>query len=345
MDTVSVVVPVYNVEKYLERCVQSILSQTYSNLEIILVDDGAKDSSPELCEQLARQDGRIKVVHQENRGLGGARNTGLDHATGAFVAFIDADDYIGKTHIEELYNSVVQAEADIALGFYVSVDDAGKITRKPNPLKPGEYGCEAGYNQLLFPMIGTHEGCHTDTAVEPSCCMGLYSLAIIKEHNIRFADNKIYIAEDQLFNIDCFVHARKIVATDVEDYFYYVNTQSMTRKYDAGRFDRTVNYYHLLKKKLEGHGILETAGKRPDRSFLMKMRILLRLVVFSNMSFKSKLAEIKRILSHDLFVQVITGYPIHTYPTMMKILSQFMRSQNAMGVYWLIKAREYTKKS
>ena len=345
MDTVSIVVPVYNVEKYLVRCVQSILSQTYRNLEIVLVDDGSLDDSPRICDQLAEQDARIKVVHQKNQGLGGARNTGLKNATGAFVAFVDSDDYIGETHIEKLYNSAVSADADIAVGFYVSIDETGNITRKKNHLKIGEYGRERVFHELLLPLIGTEEGCHTDTAVEPSCCMSLYRLSVIQEHDIRFASTKQIIAEDQFFNIDCFMHAQKIVVTEVDDYFYYVNVQSMTRKHDKERFHRTVNYYHYLKEKVERYGLTELSEMRINRSFLMKTRIALRLIAYSDMDFKSKRSEMKNILSHDLFVKVIREYPIHTYPIMMRALSRMMRWKCAVGVYLLIKARDYMKKT
>ena len=111
MDLVSIVVPVYNVEKYLERCVDSIRSQTYTNLEIILVDDGATDSSGQMCDDLAQKDERIKVVHKENQGLGLARNSGLQVATGVFVTFVDSDDWIHETHIANLYNAAKENDA------------------------------------------------------------------------------------------------------------------------------------------------------------------------------------------------------------------------------------------
>lgn len=344
MDTVSVIVPVYNVEKYLLRCVQSILSQSYKKLEIILVDDGSRDSSARICDQLAGQDNRIKVIHQENQGLGGARNTGLRNATGEFVTFIDSDDYIGITHIEKLYNSAVKTSADVAVGFYVSVDENGKIARKKNFLKIGEYEREAVFNELLLPMIGTKENHHSDTAVEPSCCMNLYRLAMIKNNNICFESTKEIIAEDQFFNIDCFVYAQKVVVTEVDDYYYYVNLQSMTRKYDQERFNRTVNYYHTLKRKVDRYGLLELAERRIDRSFLMKTRIALRLIAYSDMGFVNKVSKIGSILDHDLLVMVLKEYPIHTYPVMMRVLSQLMRRKCSFGVYVLIKARDFHKK-
>lgn len=344
MDTVSVIVPIYNVEKYLVRCIQSILSQTYSNLEIILVDDGSRDNSPQICDQLAVQEPRIKVIHQENQGQGYARNTGLKHATGEFVIFVDSDDYIGEEHVEKLYESMIKTNADIAVGFYIAVNEKGEIIKKKSELITGEYERERVFSELLLPLIGTDETCRSDTVVEPSACMSMYRHSLIKNHGIWFNSVKVVVAEDQFFNIDCFMHAQKVVVTDINDYYYFMNSQSTTRKHDKGRFARTVNYYNLLIQRVNQYGISELAERRVARSFLMKTRIALRLIAFSDMDFLGKRAEIKRILSHDLLVKVIREYPIYTYPFMMRVLSQLMRRKSATGVYFLIKARDYMKK-
>lgn len=110
---VSVIVPVYNVEKYLERCILSIINQTYKNIEIILVDDGSKDSSGEICDNFAEKDTRIKVIHRVNGGVSDARNAGLDNATGEFIYFIDSDDYIHKDLIKDNLEKLIEKDADI----------------------------------------------------------------------------------------------------------------------------------------------------------------------------------------------------------------------------------------
>ena len=101
---VSVVLPIYNVEKYLDRCIESVVGQTYKNLEIILVDDESPDGCPKKCEDWAKRDKRIKVIHKENAGLGYARNTGIENATGEYICFFDSDDYVEKDTIEKAYD-------------------------------------------------------------------------------------------------------------------------------------------------------------------------------------------------------------------------------------------------
>lgn len=118
-EKVSVIIPVYNDEKYLEQCVMSAVNQTYSNLEIILIDDGSTDSSPIICEQLKEKDERIRVLHKQNGGVGSSRNAGLSMATGEYVLFIDDDDWIEADHIEKLFNLLKKNDADIAIGNFM----------------------------------------------------------------------------------------------------------------------------------------------------------------------------------------------------------------------------------
>ncbi|EGO6689884.1 glycosyltransferase, partial [Enterococcus faecalis] len=119
MPKISIIVPVYNVEKYLEKCVRSILAQTFTDFELILVDDGSPDSSGAMCDQFAEQDQRVKVIHKENGGLSDARNAGIEIATGEYLGFVDSDDYIADDMYELLYTNIVKEDADLSIcGIY-----------------------------------------------------------------------------------------------------------------------------------------------------------------------------------------------------------------------------------
>jgi glycosyltransferase involved in cell wall biosynthesis len=122
-DLISVIVPIYLVEKYLEKCVDSIVRQTYRNLEIILVDDGSPDNCPQLCDEWKKRDSRIKVIHKENGGLSSARNAGIDAAEGNYICFIDSDDYIAETMIQKLYSALKNQGADMSLCGFTYVDE------------------------------------------------------------------------------------------------------------------------------------------------------------------------------------------------------------------------------
>jgi len=122
----SIIVPVYKVENYLPKCIDSILAQTFTDFELILVDDGSPDNCPALCDAAAEKDARVRVIHQKNGGLSAARNAGLDAARGAWIGFVDSDDYIAPEMYEVLYQAVQSTGADLALCDYAEVDEAGK---------------------------------------------------------------------------------------------------------------------------------------------------------------------------------------------------------------------------
>ena len=140
MDLVSIIVPIYKVEPYLDRCVRSIVDQTYENLEIILVDDGSPDNCPAICDTWAEKDSRVKVIHKENGGLSDARNAGLAVATGEYVSFIDSDDYIAPDFIAKLYEAIVKTGAEVAECATDYVDGNGTVLRLRNAADVAEMG-------------------------------------------------------------------------------------------------------------------------------------------------------------------------------------------------------------
>lgn len=123
MERISVIVPVYNVEKYLDKCVQSILNQTYENIELVLIDDGSTDGSSKICDKYGKIDSRVKVIHKENGGLSSARNRGIDEAVGKFITFIDSDDYIHHQMLEILYEGIIKNKSDISICEYRRFDE------------------------------------------------------------------------------------------------------------------------------------------------------------------------------------------------------------------------------
>ena len=135
---ISVIVPVYKVEKYLDRCINSIVNQTYRNLEIILVDDGSPDNCPAMCDEWAQKDPRIRVIHNPHKGLGSARNTGIDAARGSLIGFVDSDDYVYPNMYQRLYELMTENDADLSVCEYTRVDEEGrKISDNSNKLPAG----------------------------------------------------------------------------------------------------------------------------------------------------------------------------------------------------------------
>ena len=193
---ISVIVPVYNVETYLAECLASLLAQTYSQYEIILVDDGSTDGCPALCDRYAAQNDRVRVVHQQNKGLSGARNTGIRAAQGELLAFVDSDDTVSERMLETLWRLMQNCEADIASATYQDL--------KQTP--PQIYTAEEGLLHLL----------KEDTGMTTSACFKLFRTSVFD--GIRFPEGQIF--EDFATIPLVYAQAKRIVHTEEKLYFY-----------------------------------------------------------------------------------------------------------------------------
>lgn len=211
---ISVIVPIYNVEKYLVKCVNSILSQSYSELEVILVDDGSPDNCGRICDELAQRDCRIRVVHQENKGLASARNMGLSIAQGDYVAFVDSDDTIDSNMYSMLHSMIETYNADIA------ICECRKIN-EDEPLKQVEYSkyksMSLDSNELWKLIFGQ---------LNNSSCNKLYKRILIGD--LQFPE-KIVHGEDLLFNIEYLAKCHTGVYSKAPMYNYLSRNNSITR--------------------------------------------------------------------------------------------------------------------
>lgn len=343
MDLISVIVPIYNVESYLERCVQSIQRQTYDNLEIILVDDGSTDSCPKMCDDFAKEDNRIKVIHKENNGQGCARNTGLKTASGKFVLFVDADDFIDNNHVKALYNLLVSNDADTVLGSLSYKKNHKPITRQSHNLKLGVYENERVKDEILLCFIGADINSKKDVLLEASACTNLYSKEIIDSFNVSFESERQTISEDLFFNLRYFFYAKKVVVENECGYYYCENNQSTTRKYDSKRFERTLKFYNKLTKYVNDMGLQQKVNQRVNRTFLLNVRFLVRLIVMSDLSKKQKKEEIKRVVDNLVVQNVAAQYPIETFSFAIKRFNLLLRKRNINAIYFLANSRQIAK--
>lgn len=221
---ISVIVPVYRVEEYLERCVKSILSQTYKNLEVILVDDGSPDQCPAICDACAEKDARVKVIHQENKGLSGARNAGIDAASGEYLAFVDSDDYVSPHFIEELYQLLQDTGCAIGQCRFSYVKGDGLVEEGDSAF------CIYRGESLMEQLYGP-EGKATCFVVAWN---KLYRAELFKETGIRYPEGRIH--EDEATTYRLFHEAKKLAFLDRALYGYYTeNGGSITSVFSAKR--------------------------------------------------------------------------------------------------------------
>jgi len=201
----SIIVPVYNVEQYINRCVDSILAQTYQNFELILVDDGSPDNSGKICDEYARKDSRIKVIHIPNGGVSNARNTGLDAASGDYIVFVDSDDWILPNHIEQL---LPEGDEDwVCTG--ICILQNGVIIK--NTKTPSSMLYKDQWISDFPGFWGQYANC--------SPCRCSYKTAILKKHRIQFHPD-ISIGEDELFNLNYIFHCNSLRYIEACTYCY-----------------------------------------------------------------------------------------------------------------------------
>ena len=241
---ISVIVPVYNTEKYLDRCIESITKQTYTDLEIILIEDGSPDGCAQICDAWAERDDRIKVMHKVNGGLSAARNTGIEMATGEFICFVDSDDYIDHDTIEKAYSLAKKTAAEVVMFGMRFVNATGKITGEmlPTPSKTTYSGAEI--QDVFVPeMIGKDPKTGKSFCIMLSVCSAMFSTELINRTGWRFVSEKKVISEDVYALLALFRDVNCVSILSDIYYNYCENTISVTRTYRADRNDNNRGFY------------------------------------------------------------------------------------------------------
>ena len=240
-ELLSIIVPVYNVEKYLKKCVNSLIRQTYSQLQIILVDDGSTDSSGEICNQLAKEDDRIEVIHQSNGGLSRARNTGLQKVKGIYVAFIDSDDYIALNTYELVIHAMQKQEADVARFGWISVSESTVIPDK-----------ETNKSASILSLEDFFDGLETQRT-RLVVWNAVYKREIIE--GILFVPDIIY--EDVSFTNQVLMRTNKEIIIDVPFYRYLSSREgnTITQPFIAHKRLPVLNDFESMYEKLIKKGV------------------------------------------------------------------------------------------
>ena len=239
---ISIIVPVYKTEKYLDKCVESIVSQTYTNLEIILVDDGSPDNCPKMCDEWAEKDNRIKVIHKVNDGLANARNSGIEMCTGDYVMFVDSDDYIELDMAEFLLDLILKNNSDISrCGLVLSFENGNtKKYENNNLIYPSK-------NELLIDLINEN---YNGGIV----CNKLYKTSLIKK--VQF-EKKDGASEDIMFNYKVYALTQKVVFYDIPKYHYVIRSQSITNsEFSEGAFSILRAKQFMLNDQRENYEVI-----------------------------------------------------------------------------------------
>ena len=252
MVKVSVIIPVYNVEKYLRKCLDSVLGQTLEDIEVIAVDDGSKDSSGAILDEYAKKDARLIVIHQKNGGVSSARNTALDITKGEFVGFVDADDWVDDNFYETLYNTAQEKQADVVKGnLYLAHEDGS--------LKVDDLNKKISVNQKQ----------HIATNFTYAFCTAIYKNSVIKENKIYYKNASRAEDVEWLFRVLC--KTQKYAQCDDVYYYYNQNDNSTTHNVTLRQlndlYEMTVSIYKTAEKANFDNSIMLNIHKMCLRHF------------------------------------------------------------------------------
>lgn len=286
---ISVIVPVYNVEEYLPKCIDSIINQTYRNLEIILVDDGSPDNSPKICDEYAKKDKRIKVIHKKNGGVSSARNYGIKESTGEFISFVDADDWVDRKYIEVLYSTSIEYNSDYVCCGYNRV-----YNNKKEEINSTGDVIEYTNNEYLIKLLNVQNS------------YGFCHMKLIKKNalkSVRF-DEKLLVGEDALFNVMLCNNISKAVVVNKPLYNYRFNSNSVVRKYDANYVTKYENSMKKMSKYI-GKNYKDVTITQQLYNYIAYHVLLISVNYCFHPLNKNQLSSIKNVCNISLFKEAI----------------------------------------
>ena len=331
---ITVVVPVYNVEHYLEQCVRSILEQSYSVFEVLLVDDGSTDGSGELCERLSAENDRVRTVHKGNAGLGFARNTGLDnlHSDTTHVMFVDSDDWLEPGMIETLARAIGDSGADCVLGGFTKRDGEGN--------SQFEFKLEDAMwegDELTMGLVPRVCGSAPDASdsIPMSVCSSLFAKANIDEHDLRFPSEREVISEDFVFKFMFLRTCNKVVTTSCVGYSYRTNPSSLTTSYRPDRFEACFYFFDYALRLVAGSPAEADCILRLKKTLFiyMKMCISQEVSCVSGKSRRDACGAIWKMAGDQRLLRVINDYPCQRLGFAQRAFVELLRRRAANVLY------------
>jgi glycosyltransferase involved in cell wall biosynthesis len=318
---ISVVIPVYNVEKYLHRCVDSILTQTFQDFEIILINDGSQDKSGVICDEYALKDKRVKVIHKKNARVAAARNDGIRIAKGKYLSFIDSDDWIEPEMYQQMVFKAEELTLDLVMCDYKKKSDGDYEDKRTQPIRGGHYSRENIKNEL-YPCLIMFD--HVEFSPTISNWVCLFNLEFLKRNKLYY-DEDIHYCEDSIFGSKVLYNATNFYYLKDKHYYnYFYNPNSTTNTYN----DKKWNSYLKINDRL-----IKYFGKVTDFNFSRQIKINmlyfalneLGQIRYSKMDKVEKIDKIKKIMYHPKVMEVFKDFELPQVSWKMKIVILFIK--------------------
>lgn len=337
---ISVIVPVYNVEKYLEKCVYSLIKQSFSNSEIILIDDGSTDSSGKICDDFAQKYGNIIAVHKANGGLATARNAGLEYAKGEYVTFVDSDDWMEQEAYEVMYAKCQECKPDILNYGYQKVYDKKIIIQEHAAFPEGLYNGQDVQNIILPDSIAREKAFdQVNLPVQLSACMCIYRRSFLEENGLRFESERIVLNEDWLFNICCLCHAQSILILHNIFYNYFTRDTSVSQSYKTDAYPRRKILYHRYREELANIRKEDPEIEKRLRNFWMESIYCCYIIELNapkwNKDVKKRMDQLCRDPEFQDFSRKMTWNECTVKGHLFRLIVRFRLHEIMRTVYWM----------
>lgn len=325
---ISLIVPVYNTEGYLKRCVDSLLNQRYKNLEIILVDDGSTDQSGKICDEYTCENKNIKVIHKKNGGLVSAWKCGVKESTGEYLCFIDSDDWADAQMVEEMADCLSGSWREIVSSDYVIEKENGNRRKVYQEIKPGEYIGDQLKNQVVCELLGNEK-----RPVSFSRCMKLISRDLIVQ-NMCYSDPEIRMGEDVTIMFPALIDCERLVIMDHKIYYHYFYADnSMVHGYDSGLYQNIQLLYRIIDKVINdkiADTRREEMRKGAQREYLLLLFLVLKNEARGNPNGYRR--NILEICKEEAVKRVVRATDIQVQEPSNKLLYLVLRHPNHVTV-------------
>lgn len=339
---VSVVIPIYNVETKLRRCIDSIINQSYSNLEIILVDDGSPDACPQICDDYAKKDVRIKVIHKDNEGLGFARNTGIEYATGKYICFFDSDDYVELETIAETCSVAETFNADMVCFGHIEETENGRIIENRLPNTPKDLFVGEEIKKELIPLVLSHNPeTGEDWNLSLSAWSAMFSMEVIRAHSWLFVSERECISEDIYSVLEFYGYCNRIVHIKKAFYHYISNPLSLSKSYRKDRYEKLKILAEKLFELTKKMGQEKELCNRVKSIFLGLTIGAVKQIVSSDEPFKIKYNAVKKIVSDDYMQDIWTNFNFSGEDTAKRILFGCMKKRWFAMSYFIFRMKSW----
>lgn len=344
MPLVSIIVPVYNVEKYLPQCLDSLINQTYSNIEIICVDDESPDNSIKILKKYAEKDTRIKIVEQKNMGLSGARNTGMKYANGEYIMCVDSDDWIDLETCEQAVRALLKHNADLVMWSYIRESDnksAEKLMFWEDETVFDNDAVKNQINRRLCGLLGD-ELAHPDYANAIETAWGkLYRFSVIKDNKIEYVSERIIGTEDALFNLYATRYVNRAVYLK-KPYNHYRrnNTGSLTSNYKEKLFQQWMTLFDYMEQYICDNNLDDNFSLALNNRIALSILGLGLNIMSSDFSGSKKRKLIKDIISSERYRKAYQTLVFTYFPLHWKLFYFCAKHQRPFGLYMLLRVIE-----